>query len=110
MSKTVSPELYHKYKHRILEMSPAIQHYEGTRMNRESSCLSDQEIAEKLGLDIDDVTEIRCIAEIDLLPADVWIQSDNWKREMARKSFEKKQRKKNDLSTPLLASNESQKC
>ena len=94
MSKDVSPELYHKYKHQILEMSPAIQYYEGTRMKRESSSLSDREIAEKLGLDVDDVTEIRCIAEIDLLPPDIWIQSDNWKREMARKSFEKKQRNK----------------
>jgi len=90
MSKYVSPELYHKYKHKILEMSPAIQYYEGTRMKRESSCLSDQEIADKLGLDVDDVTEIRCIAEMDLLPADVWIQSDNWKRAMARQSFKKK--------------------
>ena len=94
MSKYVSPELYNKFKHRILEMSPAIQHYEGTAMQRESSCLSDQEIADRLGLDVDDVTEIRCIAEIDLLPADVWIQSDNWKREKARNSFGKKSTKK----------------
>ena len=89
MSKYVSPELFHKYKHQVLEMSPAIQYYEGTAAQRESSSLSDQEIADRLGLDVDDVTEIRCIAEIDLLPADTWIKSDNWKREMARKSFGK---------------------
>ena len=86
MPKYVSPELYHKYKHQVLEMSPAIQYYEGTVMQRESSCLSDQEIAERLGLDVEDVTEIRCIAEIDLLPADTWMKSANWKRERARRS------------------------
>lgn len=87
MSKYVSPELYHKYKHQVLEMSPAIQYYEGTTMQRESSCLTDQEIAERLGLDVEDVTEIRCIAEIDLLPADAWLKSENWKREKAQRSF-----------------------
>ena len=92
MAKYVSPELYNKYKHQILEMSPAIQYYEGTTAIRESSCLSDQEIADRLGLDVEDVTEIRCIAEIDLLPADAWIKSDNWKREMAQKSLEERLR------------------
>jgi len=87
MSKSVSPELYHKYKHQVLEMSPAIQYYEGTTLQRESSSLSDQEIADRLGLDVDDVTEIRCIAEIDLLPADTWLKSANWQRERARGAF-----------------------
>ncbi len=94
MSKYIPPELYHKYKHQILEMSPAIQYYEGTTARRESSSLSDQEIADRLGLDVEDVTEIRCIAEIDLLPADIWIESDNWKREMVQKAFGKQGSKK----------------
>ena len=89
MSKYISPELYRKYKHQVLEMSPAIQYYEGTTARREFNSLSDQEIADRLGLDAEDVTEIRCIAEVDLLPADVWLKSDNWKREMAKKPFRK---------------------
>ncbi len=87
MARYISPEFYHKYKHQVLEMSPAIQYYEGTTLRRESSCLSDQEIADRLGLDVDEVTEIRCIAEIDLLPADTWLKSEDWKREKARRSF-----------------------
>ena len=87
MPKHISPELYNKYKRQILEMSLAIQYYEGTVARRQSSSLSDREIADRLGLDVDDVTEIRCIAEVDLLPADTWIQSANWKREKVRKSF-----------------------
>ena len=90
MPKYVSPQLYEKYKHRILEMSCAIQYYEGTVAIRESSSLSDQEIADKLGLDVDDVEEIRCIAEVDLLAADTWMQSDNWKRKKTQKFFGKR--------------------
>ncbi len=101
MPKYISPELYHKYKRQVLEMSPAIQYYEGTEARRESSSLSDQEIADRLGLDVEDVTEIRCIAEIDLLPADTWLQSANWKREAAQKSFGKRH------STPRRSKNGS---
>ena len=89
MVKYVSPELYHKYKHQILEMSPAIQYYEGTIQQRQSSSLTDEEIAERLGLEVDDVTEIRCIAESDLLPADAWLNSANWKRVKALKPSKK---------------------
>jgi len=87
VAKYVSPELYNKYKHQVLEMSPAIQYYEGTTLIRESSCLTDREIADRLGLAVDEVTEIRCIAEIDLLPADTWLRSANWKREKVQRSF-----------------------
>ena len=90
MPKYVSPELYEKYKHQILEMSCAIQVYEGTVAVRDSHSLTDQEIADKLGLDVEDVTEIRCIAEIDTLPADTWMKSDNWKREKTNKFFAKR--------------------
>ena len=89
MPKYVSPELYNKYKHQILEMSLAIQYYEGTMARRESSSLSDQEIADRLRLDVDDVTEIRCIAESELLPADAWLQSAKWQQEAALKVFKK---------------------
>jgi hypothetical protein len=87
MFKYVSPELYNQYKYQVLEMSPAIQYYEGTTAIRESIGLSDQEIADRLGMDVDDVTEIRCMAEIDLIPADTWIKSAQWKREQADKYF-----------------------
>ena len=87
MPKNVSPELYEKYKGKILEMSAAIQCYDGTSVRRETSSLTDREIAERLNLDVEDVTEIRCIAELDLLPADTWLESANWKREKTRKAL-----------------------
>lgn len=92
MPKYISPELYNKYKSQVLEMSPAIQYYQGTVLQRESSSLSDQEIAERLGLEVEDVTEIRCMAEIDF-PLNTWIHSLNWKREKARNFSGRKQSK-----------------
>lgn len=87
MPKSVSIELYEQYKTEILEMSLAVQRYEGTTMVREESGLSDREIAERLGLEVDDVTEIRCIAEVDLIPPETWIESERWKRDRIRKAF-----------------------
>lgn len=89
MYKQVSPELYEKYKRQVLEMSLAIQRFEGTAAVRETSSLTDQEIAERLGLDAEDVTEIRCIAEVDLLPPDTWLKSARWKQEKARGRVQK---------------------
>jgi DNA-directed RNA polymerase specialized sigma subunit len=80
VTKSVSPDLYEKYKQVILEMSPAIQEYRRTTMIRQNSCLSDLEIAERLGLSVEEVAEIRCIAEVDLVPLERWIDSDNWKQ------------------------------
>ena len=42
MPKYISPELYEKYKHQILEMSCAIQVYEGTVAVRDSHSLTDR--------------------------------------------------------------------
>ena len=93
MYKYVSPEIYQKYKHQVLEMSPAIQYYKGTTLQRESSTLTDQEIADRLGLTLDEVTEIRCIAEIDHLPANAWLKAAEWKREKAQRAFRLKRKK-----------------
>ena len=90
MPKYVSPELYEKYKNQIYEMSCAIQVYEGTVAVRESHSLTDREIADKLGLDVADVTEIRCIAEVEVLPADTWMKSDEEKRRKAKAFFSKR--------------------
>ncbi|MDP2646340.1 MAG: hypothetical protein Q8P24_15485 [Desulfobacterales bacterium] len=90
MEKYISPELYDRYKHQVLEMSLAVQNYVGLQHVRETSCLTDAEIAEKLGLPREQVTGIRMIAEMDLMPADTWINSDAEKRRKCRDSFSKR--------------------
>ncbi|MBI4319818.1 MAG: hypothetical protein HY675_15115 [Chloroflexi bacterium] len=79
MGRYISPELYDKFKHQVLELSLAIQQYAGLAQVRESHSLTDGEIAERLGLSREQVTEIRSIAEIDLLPVDEWWKADRFK-------------------------------
>ncbi|MFC1872609.1 hypothetical protein ACFLYV_02690 [Chloroflexota bacterium] len=83
MPKYVAPALYEENKQKVLEMSLAVQAWESGQAVRGSSGLSDREIAEKLGLEPADVTEIRCIAEIDLLPQTTWMRSAEWKQNKA---------------------------
>jgi hypothetical protein len=90
MGNYISPELYNKYKEQVLAMSLAIQNYKGLKHVREESCLSDVEIAEKLGLSRKDVTEIRLIAMIDLVPADAWLKADEEKQRKCTAFFRKK--------------------
>ena len=92
-STNITPELYDRYKKQVLEMSPAIQYFDGVTVRRENSCLTDQEIADRLGLDVDVVTEIRCIAELDLLPVDAWKQAEAWRKARYEKAFPAKKKK-----------------
>ncbi|MFC2011460.1 hypothetical protein ACFLUR_04155 [Chloroflexota bacterium] len=90
MDKYLTPEIYNKYKQQVLDMSLAVQYYVGLEQQRESSCLSDGEIAKRLGLSVEEVREIRTIAENDLLPADTWMKSDEEKRRKSKKFFSKR--------------------
>jgi len=77
-------------------MGLAVQDYVGLRHIRENNCLSDAEIAERLGLSVGDVTEIRSIAELDLLPAETWLESDEEKRRKCRAYFSRQKKKRNE--------------
>ena len=87
MKRYISPDKYNKYKQQVLDMSLAKQYYIGLEQQRESSCLSDREIAQRLGLPTEEVTEIRTIAQNDLLPADTWMESDKEKRRKCERFF-----------------------
>ena len=89
MFKYVSPKLYNKYKQQIFEMGLMFQECTGNTVLRETNSLTDQEIADKLGLDVNDVENIRCIAEVDCLPYNIWTESAEGVEEKARKPFAK---------------------
>ena len=63
----VDPELYDRYRDEVVRLANSHQHDinefldEGVRKR----ALSDAEIAERLGIDVRDVTEIRAVAEHD---------------------------------------------
>ncbi len=81
MYKTLSPKLYDRYKEKILGMSNSFQRYEGGGYNG----LSDGQIAKLLGLTEEDVTYIRCVAELETPPLDNWQEAIHRKLEEAQK-------------------------
>ena len=78
MVHVVTPEMYKKYKDKILGLSNAIQ--EGQRG------LSVREIADKLGLKLEDVKEILSVAEKDV-PLSWYEDAERFKEERVRASF-----------------------
>lgn len=78
MVHVVTPEMYKKYKEKILGLSNAIQ--EGERG------LSVREIADKLGLKLEDVKEILSVAEKDV-PLSWYEDAERFKEERVRASF-----------------------
>ncbi|MEK0325318.1 MAG: hypothetical protein QQN63_06400 [Nitrosopumilus sp.] len=78
MVHVVTPEMYKKYKEKVLGLSNAIQ--EGERG------LSVREIADKLGLKLEDVKEILSVAEKDV-PLSWYEDAERFKEERVRASF-----------------------
>jgi DNA-directed RNA polymerase sigma subunit (sigma70/sigma32) len=62
MSRFVSMDLYNRYKEDVWKLTNAKQRFEPGKAHRG---LTDQEIAARLGLTVEEVIEIRCIAEND---------------------------------------------
>lgn len=73
----LDPEVYRRYKDQVLELCNSFQ-----RIDRRG--LSDAEIAGRLGLDEQTVTEIRCVAERDVYPLEEWEKAIEFKRRAAR--------------------------
>ncbi|MDX1404605.1 MAG: hypothetical protein R3192_08705 [Woeseiaceae bacterium] len=82
----VDPDTYNKYKDEILELSHAVQinFQEQLPADKRRPGLSDKQIAEKLGLDIQVVREIRCVAERDKYPLDEFEEAIRFKDKACR--------------------------
>lgn len=78
MPLLISLKLYRRFKDRIMSYTNSRQKYEPGRRSRG---LSDVEIAEKLGIRGEEVTEIRCIAELDVIETSRFFEADGWKQE-----------------------------
>ena len=61
----VEPDVYKKYKDRVLAMSQSIQvnYQEHLAPEKRKPGYTDQQIADELGLDARTVAEIRCVGE-----------------------------------------------
>ena len=82
----VDPETYNKYKDKILSLSHAVQvnFQEHLPADERHPALSDQQIAEKLGLEERVVREIRCVAERDKYSLDEFEEAIRFKQEACR--------------------------
>ena len=82
----VEPELYHRYKDEVLRLSNSFQVniHEHLPAEQRKRGLSDQEIAEQLGLEERVVREIRVVAERDYYPIDEWEKAIEFKDKACR--------------------------
>ncbi len=87
MPRFVSMNLYERYRDAVWGLTNARQRYEPGRKHRG---LTDEEIASKLGLTVEDVTEIRCIAEIEKTPLETYLDAERIKEERFKRPPGKK--------------------
>ena len=82
----VDPETYEKYKDEILELSHAVQvnFHEHLPAEKRQPGFSDNQIAEKLGLELRVVREIRCVAERDKYPLEEFEEAIRFKEKACR--------------------------
>ena len=81
MPLPIAPELYHKHKDQVLALTNARQRYEPRKHLRG---LTDAEIGATLGITAAEATEIRCIAELDLIDSQRFFEADEWKEDRFR--------------------------
>ena len=76
MPSFISTDIYERYKDKVWNLTNAKQRLEPGKKNRG---LTDKEIALKLGLTVEEVIEIRCIAEAERLPLEAYLDADDTK-------------------------------
>jgi len=76
MPKFVSMDLYDRYKDEAWNLTNAKQRLEPGKKNRG---LTDKEIASTLGLTVEEVIEIRCIAETEKTPLEAYLDAEDTK-------------------------------
>ena len=82
----VEPEVYKKYKDQVLALSQSIQvnYVEHLPPDKRQPGYSDEQIAEKLGLDVRLVREIRCVGERDFYGIEEWEKATEFKERQCR--------------------------
>jgi hypothetical protein len=76
MPRFLSMELYHRYKEDVWRLTNARQRYEPGKALRG---LTDSEIASGLGLSVEEVIEIRSIAEKEKIPLEFYLDAERVK-------------------------------
>ncbi|NCF17771.1 MAG: hypothetical protein GWP63_05975 [Haliea sp.] len=82
----IEPEIYRKYRDQVIALSQSIQvnYPENLPPEKRKPGLSDEQIAQQLGLDTRTVAEIRCVAEREYYGIDEWQQAIEFKERACR--------------------------
>ena len=76
MPRFVSMDLYNRYKDEVWNMTNAKQRLEPGGAHRG---LTDKEMASRLGLTVEEVIEIRCIAENEKIRLEAYLDAEDTK-------------------------------
>lgn len=87
MPRFVSMDVYKRCKDEVWKLTNAKQRLEPGKKHRG---LTDEEIASKLGLTVEEVIEIRCIAENDNISLEAYLDADNTKEKRFKRPPGKK--------------------
>ena len=87
MSRFVSMNMYERYKEKVWNWTNAKQRLEPGKKHRG---LTDREIASKLGLTVEEVIEIRCIAESEKISLEAYLDAEDTKEKRFKRPPSKK--------------------
>ncbi len=87
MPRFVSMDVYERYKDEVWKLTNAKQRLEPRKKHRG---FTDEEIASKLRLTVEEVIEIRCIAENDNISLEAYLDADNTKEKRFKRPPGKK--------------------
>ncbi len=83
MPRFVNIDLYNRHKDEIWKLTNAKQRFESQISHRG---LTDREIASQLGLTVAAVTEIRCIAENEMISLEKYLDADDTKEQRYKRA------------------------
>lgn len=86
MPRFVSMELYNRYKEDVWKLTNAKQRFEPGKPHRG---LTDKEMALRLGLSIEEVIEIRCIAENEKISLQAHLDAEDIKEKRFKRPADK---------------------
>ena len=87
MPRFVSMDLYNRHKEEVWKLTNAKQRFEPGKALRG---LTDKEIASRLGLTVEEVIEIRCIAENEKISLEAYSDAEDTKEKRFRRPPGKK--------------------
>ena len=87
MPRFVSMDVYERYRDEVWKLTNARQRLKPGTKNRG---LTDKEIASTLGLTVEEVIEIRCIAESDNIPLEAYLDAEATKEKRFKRAPGKK--------------------